>query len=110
MEISNSLCRLGVVGLLAVTLVIGLSTAAAQQGAGQQERWELRVFDQFLDQHPNIAQDLNKNPSLVNDQNYLSKHPELSQLLNQHPSLKERLQDNPAAFMQKEGGAEKQHH
>src|SRR5207245_2288938 len=39
---------------------------------------ELQNFDQFLDSHPQIASDLKKNPSLIDDQNYLNSHPQLA--------------------------------
>ena len=41
-------------------------------------KWQLQVFNEFLEQHPGIAQDLKKNPNLVNDQHYLSQHSELN--------------------------------
>ena len=70
-------------------------------------KWQLQVFNEFLEQHPGIAQDLKKNPNLVNDQHYLSQHSELNEFLARHSDLKDRLQDNPTLFMQQESGVEK---
>src|SRR5713226_2474595 len=55
-------------------------------------RTELKNFDKFLDSHPEIAEDLAKNPSLINDQDYVNKHPD----------LKDFLQSHPGAFMRRE--------
>jgi hypothetical protein len=108
MEMSKHLCRMALVGLVALAMVAGASSAVgAQQQADKGSAWQLKIFDEFLDQHPNIAQDINKNPNVVNDQNYLSKQPELKQFLDQHPDLKDRLQDNPGAFMRQDRAADK---
>ncbi len=56
----------------------------------------------FLDSHPNIDQDLRKNPRLVDDPNYISQHPELREFLAAHPAVREDLKEHPKAFMQRE--------
>jgi len=65
-------------------------------------RQELQNFDGFLDQHPNIEQDLKKNPKLVNDANYLSAHPDLKQFLATHPGVRAEASENPRIFMNRE--------
>jgi len=108
MKMSKRLYRGGLVAFVSLALVVGLAVAAtAQQQTDKGSAWQLKAFDEFLDQHPNIAQDVSKNPNVVNDQDYLSKHPDLQQFLAQHPDLKARLQDNPAAFMGQERAADK---
>ena len=63
--------------------------------AGKQSRHsshrELKTFEKFLDDHPSIAADLNKDPSLVDNSDYLAKHPELQQFLNGHPNLRQEI-------------------
>jgi phage-related protein len=63
---------------------------------------ELSNFDRFLDNHPAIDKELRKNPSLVNDPNYLSAHPQLKEFLEKHPGVREEIRENPNAFMNRE--------
>jgi hypothetical protein len=63
---------------------------------------EMARFDQFLDNHREISQQLRKNPSLVNDQQYLKDHPALQTYLQEHPTVRREITQNPNAFMQAE--------
>ena len=65
-------------------------------------RQELARFDQFLDGHQEIAQQLRHNPSLVNDQNYVQGHPELQTFLQDHPGVREEMKETPRFFMHRE--------
>jgi hypothetical protein len=65
-------------------------------------RQELATADQFFDKNPNIDRDLQRNPGLVNNAEYLEAHPQLQQFLNQHPNVKEEIAENPRYFMQRE--------
>ena len=56
-------------------------------------RQELARFDQFLDGHQEIAQQLRQDPSLVNDQNYVRGHPELQTFLQDHPGVREEIKE-----------------
>ena len=79
-----------------------------QEGFGQTgqrfdhdtQRGELSSFGQFLGGHPNIAQQISKDPSLVNNAEYMQNHPELKTYLQAHPGVQEELKENPQAFMQ----------
>jgi hypothetical protein len=64
------------------------------------QRGELANFGQFLGGHENIAQQISKNPSLVNNAEYMENHPELKAYLRAHPGVQEELKENPQAFMQ----------
>ncbi len=68
---------------------------------------ELRNFDAFLDSHPQIAKDLQKNPGLLDDQNYLNSHPELRQFLSTHAGVREQVKEHPQIFMKREQKYEK---
>lgn len=59
---------------------------------------ELASLDRFLDGHPGIAQDLRRNPSLVNNGDYLEDHKELREFLRDHPAIREELRENPRAL------------
>jgi phage-related protein len=65
-------------------------------------RQELANFDSFLDSHPEIAEQLRRNPSLVDDREYVNNHPELKAYLQDHPRVREELTENPRAFMRDE--------
>ena len=65
-------------------------------------RRELANMDTFLDSHPEIAEQLHKNPSLVDNKEFVSAHPALQEFLASHPEVKEQLRQNPNAFMSAE--------
>lgn len=73
---------------------------------GQITGERLATLDQFLDSHPQIAADLNKNPSLVNDENYVNSHKALKDFLNDHPNVRDALKDHPEQFIKKENRRE----
>lgn len=56
-------------------------------------------FDQFLDHHRVIAEQLRKDPSLVNNQKWMQQHPELQSYLQDHKNVREQITANPGAFM-----------
>jgi hypothetical protein len=65
-------------------------------------RADIGRFDQFLDSHREIAEQLRKNPSLADNQQFLKDHPALQSYLQQNPSIRQRLEQNPNAFMSSE--------
>jgi len=74
----------------------------AQDRDDSATRRQLAGLDNFLDSHPEIAEQLRKNPSLVNDQDFVQRHPELQQYLQQHPEVREELSQNPNGVMRQE--------
>lgn len=117
--------------LAALTIVLALwmaSTASAMQGqpATQTQtqstpptkahpggtdqditRRELRNFDRYLDAHPEVAQELRKDPNLINNPDWVNKHPELKEWLAKHPHARGELKEHPRAFMRRERKYEK---
>ncbi len=69
---------------------------------GDTTRGELANMDRFLDSHPELAEQLRKNPSLVNDKKFVDGHPALQQFLAQHPEVRAEIKENPNAFMRQE--------
>jgi hypothetical protein len=65
-------------------------------------RQELANFDKFLDSHREIAEQLRKNPSLVNNQEFVKNYPALQTYLQDHPAVREEIRENPNAFMRQE--------
>jgi phage-related protein len=81
------------------------TSTAPPQYQGQDNdatRQELANFDSFLDKHPEIAEQLRRNPSLVDDREYVNNHSELQAYLQDHPRVREELTENPRIFMRQE--------
>ncbi len=74
----------------------------SQDGGSDITRHELSTFDGFLDSHPEVAEQLHKDPSLVNNQEFVENHPSLKQFLAEHPEVREEYKENPNAFMHDE--------
>jgi hypothetical protein len=60
------------------------------------------TFDQFLDQHKDIAKDLRDKPGRLNDPDYLKNHKELQTFFDRNPRAKEELRQDPAFFTRRE--------
>ena len=98
--------------LPALTTFFWLGTPANAQSAPAQNtapvqdndttRQELASFDQFLDSHPELAGQLRKDPSLVNNADFVKQHPSLQNYLQEHPQVREEIKENPNAFMRQE--------
>ena len=69
---------------------------------GDTTRRELASMDRFMDGHPEIAEQLRKNPSLVNNREFVENHPALQEYLQSHPEVREEFKENPNAFMRQE--------
>jgi hypothetical protein len=96
---------------IAPLLLIGTGVRAQSQPAQENRtsvqdndttRRELSVFNQFLDDHREIAEQLRRDPSEADNSQYLKDHPDLQTFLNDHPEIQDQLKANPAAFMRQE--------
>jgi len=65
-------------------------------------RRQFADFDRFLDNHPELADQLRKDPSLVNNEEFVENHGGLKQYLQQHPEIREEYKENPNAFMRQD--------
>ena len=72
------------------------------EGDNDTTRRELASMDRFLDSHPEIAEQLRKDPSLINNEDFVGRHPELREFLQNHPGVREEFKENPNAFMRQE--------
>lgn len=101
---------------VASAVVLGVALAApamAQMGGpvpggmapqtvyGKQHPY-VRGFDSYLDQHPNVARDLSKNPHLVDSGRYLAMHPDMGAWLRRHPRAAREFRRHPDRFMSRE--------
>src|SRR5258707_10036518 len=103
--------------LVLIALVFLGVPASAQSVSGQSNvriqdndttRIELAHFDQFMDSHREIAEQLRKDPSLVNNREFVEKHPALQTYLQEHPGIREEIKENPNAFMRQENRFDRQ--
>jgi hypothetical protein len=62
-----------------------------------------KSFANYLTQHPDVAKQLRKDPSLGSNPAYLAAHPELKLYLEDHLGVREELNRNPAQLFQREG-------
>src|SRR5215471_8509550 len=67
-------------------------------------RSRVRAFDEFLDNHPQLASQLAKNPELIDNKQWVDSHPQLVEWLKDHPEVSESLHQHPRAFMRRERG------
>jgi hypothetical protein len=49
-------------------------------------------LDEFLASHPELAAQLLRNPSLVNDEKFVADHPDLGRYLQKQPEMREDLE------------------
>ncbi|HKA54731.1 MAG TPA: hypothetical protein VKJ47_13815 [Candidatus Binatia bacterium] len=103
-RVKNSLvviCSLA--GMLALPLLV--STAAADMNYGREgsragtrltER-DMRSLDNFLDAHWEIADELYRDPELVNNDRFLRGHGELRDWMDNHPDAAQAIQADPRA-------------
>ncbi len=102
----------GGLALLAMTTIFWLDFPANAQSTPAQDsrpvqdndatRQELARFDQFLDSHREIAEQLRRDPSLVNNEEFVKNHPALQTYLQDHPAVRTQIKENPNAFMRAE--------
>ncbi len=65
-------------------------------------RRELVNFDRFLDGHREIAEQVRKDPSLLDNRNFVQDHPALQAYLQDNPGVRDQLRQDPNAFMHQE--------
>ena len=66
------------------------------------DRRAVANFDQFLDSHRETAEQLRRDPSQINNDEFVKNHPALQGYLQQHPEVRQDVSQNPNAFMQQE--------
>jgi hypothetical protein len=58
--------------------------------------------DHYLDQHPDVAQQLDAHPGLVNNRQYVASHPGLHEFIAAHPVARSEWKNHPYRYMQHE--------
>jgi hypothetical protein len=86
----------------APTVPMTSGTSANQVPDADTKQWQIAEFDKFLDSHPELAQQLRKDPSLINNEEFVEHHEALKDYLQEHPGIREEIRENPNAFMRQE--------
>jgi hypothetical protein len=60
---------------------------------------EVKTFNAFLEDHPEIDAELIAHPAEIENAAYVDDHPELQSFLRDHPEVATGLRDNPQLFM-----------
>ena len=109
---TRQMVHISPLALSALATLCSLGTPTMAQNAPGQNRsavqdndttrQELVSFDQFLDSHPRLAEQIHNDPSLVNNVQFVKHHPALRDYLDDHPTVREEIKENPDAFTARE--------
>ncbi len=70
---------------------------------------QLRAFSRVANDDPAVAAKIARNPQIVADNSYVSRHPALQQFLDQYPNAREDIQRNPGNYVTPVAGSSFQH-
>jgi hypothetical protein len=59
----------------------------------------LREFEGFMQSHPEIARDINRQPTLIRSAEFRSKHSQWATFLREHPTIKADIEANPGNYV-----------
>ncbi len=62
-------------------------------------RQEVATFDAYLDQHPALARQLQANPALVDNEEFVEHHRDFADFMQDHPRIGEELREHPGQFV-----------
>jgi hypothetical protein len=65
--------------------------------------------DQYLDQHPEVAQQLNADPRLIDNRQYVDNHPGLHEFLTTHPDARQQWTSHPYRYENRENHYDRTH-
>jgi hypothetical protein len=84
-----------ITALAAIAFVGAISATAFAGPVG-------RFDNGYLDEHPEVAQQLGHDPRLVDNPQFLANHPGLDEYFKNHPEVRSDLQNHPDRFMARE--------
>ena len=69
---------------------------------GDRDARNVANFDRFLDGHREISEQVRKDPSLLDNRDFVRDHPALQTYLQDNPGVRDQLRQDPNAFMRQE--------
>jgi len=112
----NKLFKIASAAILAGSFVLPIySSARAQEykvkplERAHEPRGGLRNQDAFFDSHPDVYQQLQGNPRLVDNPEYMKNHPELREYMHTHPNIREAWRQHPREAMHREERWQEKH-
>lgn len=93
------LTALALLSASAIGLTLGTASTALAQPIPQ---GEINSFDGYLDSHPEVGRKLAKDPTLIDNQNWVDRHPGLHEYLHNHPNARHEFKSHPYRFMHRE--------
>jgi hypothetical protein len=63
----------------------------------------------YFDSHPDVARDLRKDPTLIDNQQWVDSHPGLHEYLHDHPTVRHEFKSHPYRFMHRAEKYNKHH-
>jgi hypothetical protein len=69
----------------------------------------LASTDRYMDSHPEVSQQLEKNPALVDNRSYVDSHPGLHEYLQTHPVARHDWKSHPFRYMRAENHYDQRH-
>jgi len=63
----------------------------------------------YFDSHPDVAHKLAKDPTLIDNQQFVDSHPGLHEYLHEHPNVRHEFRSHPYRFMHREEKYHKHH-
>jgi hypothetical protein len=63
----------------------------------------------YFDEHPDVAHRLAKDPTLIDNQQFVDSHPGLHEYLHDHPGVRHDFKSHPYRFMHREEVYHKHH-
>jgi hypothetical protein len=85
--------------VLSLLIALSFTLATATVSSADSLREEMGDFQHFMREHPRIASDLQRDPSLANNRRYLNDHDNLRDFLHNHPQVRRELSVNPGRAM-----------
>jgi hypothetical protein len=81
---------------------VGPTPRPPAQGGDDITRREIADMDHFLDTHPEVAEQLRKDPSLIDNRQWIANHPALQEYMKSHPEVAKSFRSDPNLFMRDE--------
>jgi GrpB-like predicted nucleotidyltransferase (UPF0157 family) len=93
--------------LLLLLLLLAVLAPGARCARAAESGWDAAALARFFDDHPWVARDLQRDPTLANDTPYLEAHRSLREFLVGHPDVRRALRDDPHAALRRAHAVER---